>query len=83
MSNWKQIVEKKNAEIYKLPAGWDSREKVAKDLECLPDRVSEILRPAIKAKEAEQNTFKVWDKELKRIVRVTAYRQMPRKEGGR
>lgn len=72
--NWKQIVEKKNAEIYKLPEGWDSREKVAEDLDCAPERVHEILRPALKAAEVEQKIFPVWDKLNKRVIRVTAYR---------
>lgn len=78
--NWKSVVEKKNAEIFKLPAGWDSRDTVAEELECSPERVSEILRPAIKAKDVEQSTFPVWDKELKRVIRVTAYRQRAKVE---
>lgn len=74
--NWKSIVEKKNAEIYKLPQGWDAREQVAEDLECAPERVAEILRPALKSGDVEQKIFPVWDKLNKRIVRVTAYRQV-------
>ena len=74
--NWKNVVEKKNAEIYKLPVGWDSREVVAESLECSPERVSEYLRPALKSGEVEQKVFPVWDKLNKRIVRVTAYRQV-------
>lgn len=76
--NWKAIVEKKNAETYRLPAGWDAREAVAEDLECAPERVAEILRPALKSGDVEQKVFPVWDKLNKRIVRVTAYRQMPK-----
>lgn len=83
MSNWKQIVEKKNAEIYRLPAGWDSREKVANALECSPERVHENLRPALKSGDVESRVFPVWDRANKRIVRITAYRQVARKNGGR
>lgn len=74
--NWKTVVEKKNAEIYKLPPGWDTRDKVAEDLECSPERVAEVLRPAVKSGEVEQKVFPVWDRETKRILRVTAYRQI-------
>ena len=73
--NWKSVVEKKNAEIYKLPPGWDDRDTVAIDLDCSPERVREILRPAIKAGEVEAKVFPVWDKVAKRIVSTTAYRQ--------
>jgi hypothetical protein len=78
--NWKAVVEKKNAEIYRLPEGWDTRDKVADDLECSPERVSEILRPAIKAGEIEKKIFPVWDKASKRVLQVTAYRQQPVKK---
>ena len=82
MKNWKAIVEKKNAEIYKLPPGWDTRDEVAIELGCSPERVIENLRPAIKAGEVEQKVFPVWDKDSKRILRVTSYRQVePKKKG--
>lgn len=76
MSKWKTVVEKKNAEIYKLPAGWDTRDEVAAELGCSPERVVENLRPAMKAGEVEQKIFPVWCKDTKRILRVTAYRQV-------
>jgi len=77
--NWKAIVERKSAEVYRLPEGWDSRDTVANNLVCSPERVSEILRPAIKSGEVETKSFPVWDRESKRVVRVTAYRPKPRK----
>lgn len=79
MSNWKAIVEKKNAEVYKLPAGWDSKETVAKALECSPERVREVLRPAINARDIEVKDFPVWDRINKRVVRVTAFREVEKK----
>ena len=65
-----------NAKLYVLPSGWDARDKVATDLDCSPERVSEQLRPAIKARTVEVKVFPVWDKLTRRILRVTAYRQV-------
>lgn len=71
--NWKSYAEKKNAETYVLPQGWDSRETIAEQLECSPDKVSDHLRPGLRAGEIQMQQFPVWDATLKRIVRVTAY----------
>ena len=77
--SYRNIVEKRNAEIFKLPAGWDSREQVAKDLECAPERVHENLRHALNARDVESKVFRVWDKANKRIISVTAYREVAKK----
>lgn len=77
--NWKNHVEKISARNFVLPAGWDSREKVADQLECSPERVRVVLAPAIKAGEIEQAVFPVWDPIVKRVVRTTAYRLKPAK----
>lgn len=74
--NWKSYVEKTQAKTYVLPAGWDSREKVAADLDCSEENVRRMLAPAIKAGEVEVNIFPVWDDITKRIMRVTAYRKI-------
>lgn len=73
--NWKSFVEKKNAKLFVLPSGWDSRDTIAEQLECSPDRVDDHLRPALKSGEIERQQFPVWDGTLKRKVMVTAYRQ--------
>lgn len=73
--DWKKFVEKKNAKLFVLPAGWDSRDKIAEQLECSPDRVDDHLRPALKSGEVERQQFPVWDAALKRKVLVTAYRE--------
>lgn len=73
--NWKTLVEKQNAATYVLPEGWESRDEVAEQLECSPERVSEILRPAVKSGAVEVQVFRVWNAEQKRVVMVTAYRQ--------
>jgi DNA-binding CsgD family transcriptional regulator len=75
MKNWKQFVEKKNAKIYVLPAGWDSKDTIAEQLECSPDKVRDHLRPALASGEVEEKQFKVWQSELGRCILVTAYRE--------
>jgi DNA-binding CsgD family transcriptional regulator len=73
--NWKTYVEKKNAKIYVLPAGWDSKDTIAEQLECSPDKVRDHLRPALASGEVEEKQFKVWNADLGRCVLVTAYRE--------
>lgn len=73
--NWKTYVEKKNAKTFVLPAGWDSREDIAEQLECSPDKVDDHLRPSLKSGDVEKSIFPVWDGVLKRMVRVVAYRE--------
>ena len=76
MSNWKFIVEKEQARVNILPPGWDSRDKVAADLGCSPDRVRQYMAPLIKARTVEMRVFPVFDKLLKKTVRVMAYREV-------
>lgn len=73
--NWKTLVEKKNEQIYVLPEGWDSRDKVAEALDCAPERVHQLLAPLVKAGDVETQQFTIWDSGLKRLVRVVAYRK--------
>lgn len=74
--NWKNYVEKKNAKTYVLPDGWDSRETIAEQLECSPEKVRDHLRPALQAKEVLEQRFNVWDAGLKRCVMVTAFKEV-------
>ncbi len=74
-NNWKPYVASMNAKTYVLPAGWDSRDTVAAQLECSTDRVRVVLAPAIKAGEVETKQFPVWDRITKRVVSTTAYRR--------
>lgn len=73
--NWKTYVEKKNAKTYVLPQGWDSRETIAEQLDCTPDKVDDHLRPALKSGEVIKQSFKVWDANQKRLVFVIAYQE--------
>ena len=73
--NWKTLVERKNAKTFVLPQGWDSRDEIANQLECSPEKVDDHLRPALKSGEVIKQQFKVWDADLKRLIFVTAYRE--------
>lgn len=73
--NWKQLVEAQSRRTYVLPPGWDSRDKIAEQLECSVDNVRVLLGPAIRAKAVEVSVFPVWDEVTKKVVRVTAYRR--------
>jgi hypothetical protein len=88
--NWKAEVHRMNAAAYGWPKGWSSREEIAEQLECSPERVREVLNPGIKAGAIEVKDFKIW--EDGRFVRRTGYRKVgvaapeakpaPRIEGG-
>ena len=73
--NWKLLVEAQNKKTYVLPAGWDSRDDVAEQLECSAENVRVLLGPAIRNKTVEVQVFPVWDDITKKVVRVTAYRR--------
>jgi hypothetical protein len=73
--NWKNFVEESHAKAFKLPQGWDSRDDIAEQLDCNPDRVRSLLAPALKAGTIETGVFPIWDDITKKIVRVTAYRK--------
>lgn len=73
--NWKSYVEKKNAKTYVLPPGWDSRDHIAEQLECSPEKVDDHLRPSLRSGEVVKEIFSVWDPALKRLARVIAYRE--------
>lgn len=64
-----------NAAAYSWPKGWSSREEIAEQLECSPERVREVLNPGIKAGTIESKDFKIW--EDGRFVRRTGYRKVP------
>lgn len=79
--NWKSYVEKKNAKTFVLPPGWDSRDDIAEQLECSPEKVKDHLRPSLKSGEVEEGVFPVWDSALGRLVRVIAYREKSKGDG--
>ena len=80
MPNWKNIVSSSNAKQYRWPAGWQTREQVAEDLECSRDRVSDVLSPAIEQGLIERKQFPVWDQVTRRKIMVTGYREISKSE---
>lgn len=76
-TNWKSAVEKSLAEANVLPPGWDTRDDIADQLGCSAERVRLYMAPLIKERKAEVKVWTVWDKELKKLVHVTAYRELP------
>ena len=72
---WKRVVERQNAKKYVWPKGWDTREEVAADLECSPDKVTELLSHGIRCGDIETSAFPVYDSRTKRVVRITGYRE--------
>jgi hypothetical protein len=80
MANWNKIVESHNRQNFKWPTGWDSRETVAEQLECSPERVTEQLSGAIKNGEVEKKLITYWDDALKRKVSSFGYRPISKVE---
>jgi hypothetical protein len=78
MPNWNKIVASANAEKFKFPSheGWVTREKVAEELDCSPERVPEVLSVAIRSGAVETRAFTVWDSAGQRKTRVIGYREV-------
>ncbi len=79
--NWKNTVSKLNTKHYSFPAGWDTRETIAEQLECSTDRVDTLLGPGLKSGEIEKQQFPVWDGRLNRKTLVWGYRVSPPRGG--
>lgn len=80
--NWKNAVDKLNAETFVLPDGWYARETVAEQLECSPDKVDDNLRPGLKSGRFIKQPYKVWSTQLGRNVMVIAYHDTALDEKG-
>lgn len=74
MNNWAKTIAKINKERFTIPAGWDTREQVAKALQCDPDRVLDILKPGLASGEIERKEFATWDEKRGKAVRVPCFR---------
>lgn len=74
MNNWQKAINKINTERYCIPAGWDTKEQVAKNLECDPSRVNDLLKPGLDSGDIERKEFPVWDEKRRMAVRVQCYR---------
>lgn len=80
MNNWAKTISKINKERFTIPAGWDTREQVAKALQCDPDRVLDILKPGLASGEIERKEFSTWDEKRRMAVRVACFRVRGDKE---
>jgi len=78
MPNWNRIIEDHNKKAYKWPDGWDSKETIAEQLECSPERVAEQLSSAIRNGEVEKKLITYWDDGTKRKVSAFGYRPVPK-----
>lgn len=74
MNNWAKTIAKINKERFTIPTGWDTREQVAKALQCDPDRVLDILKPGLASGEIERKEFSTWDEKRRMAVRVACFR---------
>ena len=72
--NWKNEVNRINKAAFSWPKGWSTREEIAEQLECSPDRVREVLAPGIKSGDIEVKDFQVWEDGRK--IRKTGYRKV-------
>lgn len=73
-NNWNKTVNEINRKRYVIPEGWDTREVVAEQLECAPDRVADLLKPGLQSGEIERQEFSVWDEARRLTTRVVCYR---------
>ena len=73
--NWQKAIDKINQDKYKIPVGWDSKEKIAQELQCSPDRVHDLLKSGIASGAFESQEFPVWDAKRRLTVRIRCYRQ--------
>lgn len=76
--SWKTLIEKTQADAYKLPDGWETRDAIAEEMGCSSDNVRKLLQPALKSGAVEFKQLPIWDEVSKRIKSVACYRQLPK-----
>ena len=74
MSKWLKTINRINTSRFQIPAGWQTREQVAVELQCDPDRVADLLKPGLQSGDFERKDFPVWDSARRMTVRVVCYR---------
>lgn len=72
---WQKAIDKINADKYRIPEGWDTKEQIAEELQCSPDRVHDLLKGGVASGDFEAKEFPVWDAKRRMTVRVRCYRQ--------
>lgn len=77
-NNWKKAVERINRDKYSVPPGWDTKETVALQLGCSPDRVNETIKPGLDSGDFERKDFMIWDERRGTTVKTACYRIVDR-----
>lgn len=77
-TDWKGYMTAQTAKKYQVPEGWETRDAIAKELECLPERVRIVLAPGIASGEVQTKAAWVFDPKLKVVRRVQLYRMAPK-----
>jgi hypothetical protein len=72
---WQKAIDKINAEKYCIPHGWDTKEHIAEELQCSPERVHDMLKNGVSSGAFEAQDFPVWDAKRRMTIRVRCYRQ--------
>ena len=73
--NWKKAIDAINEEKFRIPEGWDSKETIAQELQCSPERVHDLLKNGLTSGAFEAQEFPVWDAKRRLTVRIRCYRQ--------
>lgn len=73
-NSWTKAVNTINKQRYVIPEGWSTRDQVAEDLQCAPDKVATLLKPGLENGTFDKQDFSVWDDGRRMAVRVTCYR---------
>jgi hypothetical protein len=73
-TNWIKTVNEINRKRFTIPEGWETRDQVADNLQCDPDKVGDMLKPGIQAGDIERQEFPVWDESRRMAIRVVCYR---------
>jgi hypothetical protein len=82
-NNWNKTVTEINRKRYVIPEGWDTREVVAEQLQCAPDKVADLLKPGLSSGEIERQTFSVWDESRRMAIPTVCYRVASPKQPGK
>lgn len=67
---WQKAIDKINAEKYCIPHGWDTKEHIAEELQCSPERVHDMLKNGVSSGAFEAQDFPVWDAKRRMTIRV-------------
>jgi len=73
-TNWLKTVNEINRKRFTIPEGWETKDQVAENLQCDPDKVGDMLKPGLQSGDIERQEFPLWDEGRRMTVRVVCYR---------